>query len=90
MDHDEFLNEKFKMGLTDPDSFLGDYSSMRRGMSFVSIKRQRQEMKNKLKEKINSKDNQDEKFNNDIQTRAKSEVDNHFLFNKNEKQAKID
>jgi hypothetical protein len=47
-------------------------------------------MKNKFKEKNNSNDNQDEKFNNDIQSRAKSEVDNHFLFNKNEKQAKND
>jgi hypothetical protein len=39
LDHDEYLNEKFKTELSDPDSFLGDYSSMRRGMSFVNIKR---------------------------------------------------
>ena len=39
LDQDEHQNEKFKMELTDPDSFLGDYSSMRRGMSFVNIKR---------------------------------------------------
>ncbi len=77
------------MGLTDPDSFLGDYSSIRRGMSFVNIKRQRlQGMKKKSKVKNNNNENQDETFNNDIQTRAMSEVDNHFLYNKNEKQTK--
>jgi hypothetical protein len=33
------LKEKLKITMSDPDSFTGDFSSMRRGMSFVDIKR---------------------------------------------------